>query len=261
VPDEAMKIPDLPSIPGADASSIRPPIDVPPPAVTPAKATAAHKPTDPPAMAAKKPEPVETGSHPILNSRTCSINYQVDGPAKFTSRIDFWATADAGRTWMKLQDANGGSPPAKLTLPADGVYGIRIRPGGGVKPPEPGEDPDCVIEVDTTKPVVTLNPPTVGADDGVMVITWEASDKHLLSNAINLYYAAKPEGPWEVIVHGYKNTGAYRWDLPTTLAGPIYLRLEAADKAGNVGRYDLPTPVALETGKQRVKVIGVGPAK
>ena len=27
------------------------------------------------------------------------------------------------------------------------------------------------------------------------------------------------------------------------------------------GRYELPTPVALETGKQRVKVIGVGPAK
>ena len=95
----------------------------------------------------------------------------------------------------------------------------------------------------------------------MMVLTWEASDKNLLSNAVSLYYASRPEGPWEVIVHGYKNTGVYRWDLPTGLAGPVYLRLEAADKAGNVGRYELPTPVALETGKQRVKVIGVGPAK
>ncbi|MBO0699574.1 MAG: hypothetical protein J2P46_14355, partial [Zavarzinella sp.] len=183
------------------------------------------------------------------------------GPARFSTRIDFWATADGGRSWMKLQDGNGGTPPARLTLPGDGVFGIRIRPGGGVKPPEPGEDPDCVVEVDTTKPVVSLNAPTVSPEDGTMVLTWEASDKNLLSNAISLYYAARPEGPWELIVHAYKNTGVYRWDLPTGLAGPVYLRLEAADKAGNVGRYELPTPVALETGKQRVKVIGVGPAK
>ena len=45
------------------------------------------------------------------------------------------------------------------------------------------------------------------------------------------------------------------------LTGPVYLRVEAADRAGNVGRYELPTPVALEVGKQRVKVIGVGPAQ
>jgi hypothetical protein len=261
VADEALKIPDLPAIPGPDASSITPPVDVPAPGIVPANATAAHKPADPPPVATRTPEPAETGAHPILNSRTCSINYQMDGPAKFASRVDFWATADGGRTWMKLQDANGGSPPARLALPADGVYGIRIRPGGGIKPPEPGEDADCVVEVDTTRPVVTLNPPTVGAADGMMVITWEASDKHLLSNAINLYYASRPGGPWEVIVHGYKNTGSYRWDFPTTLPGPIYLRLEAADKAGNVGRYELPTPVALDCGRQRVKVIGVGPAK
>jgi hypothetical protein len=94
-----------------------------------------------------------------------------------------------------------------------------------------------------------------------MMIGWEASDKHLLSNAVHLYYAPKPDGPWEVIVHGYKNTGSYRWTLPTTLAGPVYLRLEAADTAGNIGRHDLPIPVALDSGKQRVKVIGVGPAK
>jgi hypothetical protein len=261
VSDEELKIPDLPAIPAPDASSIKPPADIPAPGVVPAKATAAHKPTDPPPVATRTPEPAETGAHPILNSRTCSINYQVDGPAKFATRIDFWATADGGRSWMKVQDASGGSSPARLTLPGDGVYGIRIRPGGGVKPPEPGEDADCVVEVDTTRPVVTLNPPTVGAADGMMVITWEASDKHLLSNAINLYYASRPDGPWEVIVHGYKNTGSYRWDFPTTLPGPVYLRLEATDKAGNVGRYELPTPVALEGGKQRVKVIGVGPAK
>jgi hypothetical protein len=103
--------------------------------------------------------------------------------------------------------------------------------------------------------------PTVNLEDGMMVIGWTASDKNLLGNSISLYYAQKPDGPWNVIVTGYKNEGLYRWALPTTLNGQVYLRVEASDKAGNVGRYDLPTPVALESGKQRVKVIGVGPGQ
>ena len=145
-------------------------------------------------------------------------------------------------------------------LPGDGIFGIRIRPGGGPKPPEPMEDPDCVVEVDTAKPVVSLTAPVL-ADDGVLLIGWTASDDNLVSNSINLYYAPKPAGPWEVIVSGYKNTGEYKWALPQGLTGPVYLRVEASDRAGNVGRYESPTPVALEVGKQRVKVIGVGPAQ
>jgi len=94
-----------------------------------------------------------------------------------------------------------------------------------------------------------------------MILTWTASDTNLLGNSINLYYASKADGPWNVIVSGYKNEGVYRWMVPANLTGPIYLRVEAMDRAGNVGRMELPTPVSVETGKQRVKVIGVGPGR
>jgi hypothetical protein len=83
----------------------------------------------------------------------------------------------------------------------------------------------------------------------------------LLSNSISLYYSLKADGPWQVIVNGYKNEGVYRWTLPAGLSGPVYLRMEAMDRAGNIGRAELPSPVALEAGKQRVKVIGVGPGQ
>jgi hypothetical protein len=246
------KIPDLPGLP----PDVKPPIDVPPPPAIPPVRSTSTKPSDTGPPAAK---PV-VGSHPILNTRMCTVNYQLDGPTRFPNRIDFWATVDGGRTWSQVRDLNGGIPPAKLMLPGDGVFGIRIRPGGGAKPPEPMEDPDCVVEVDTTKPVVSLTAPVV-ADDGVLMIGWTASDDNLLGNSINLYHAPKPAGPWQVIVSGYKNTGEYKWALPQGLTGPVYLRVEASDRAGNVGRYELPTPVALEAGKQRVKVIGVGPAQ
>ena len=203
-------------------------------------------------------------AHPLLNTRTCSINYQLEGVVRATARIDFWATPDGGKSWVALRDEAGGMPPAKLTLPGDGVFGIRIRPGAGKKPPEPGEDPDCIVEIDATAPTVTLMQPTLGggSDEGTMLIAWTASDKHLLTNSINLSYATRPAGPWVVIVSGYKNDGLYRWTMPTALVGNVYLRLEASDRAGNIGRHDLGTPVVLEApSKQRVKVMSVGPAK
>jgi hypothetical protein len=257
-PAESLKLPEIPDIAPPTAKS---PVDLPPPPpVMPASrnTSSAMKPSElPPPVTAEK----TLGSHPVLNTRTCTINYQLDGGARLTNRIDFWASADGGRSWTKMEDAARGVSPAKLTLPGDGVYGIRIRPGGGNRPPEPGEDPDCVVEIDTTNPAVNLLPPTFSSEEGTMILNWTASDKNLLSNAINLYWSLKPEGPWNVIVSGYKNEGVYRWTLPASLNGPVYLRLEAMDRAGNIGRVELPSPVELALGKQRVKVIGVGPGQ
>jgi hypothetical protein len=252
---------DVPPVVTPDGPGAKPPVPGTTAALKPADPEMPAVPPVPPAKADPKPAESPKGSHPILNTRTCTINYQLDAPGRWSNRIDFWATPDGGRTWVAVKDAAGGIPPAKLTMPADGVFGIRIRPGGGSKPPEPGEDPDCVIEVDTTRPLVNLLPPTVAAEDGTMVLSWTAADSNLLRNAISLYYATRPEGPWEVIVSGYKNEGLYRWALPTGLSGAVYLRLEAADRAGNVGRMDLPTPVTLDAGKQRVRVLEVGPGR
>ena len=100
-----------------------------------------------------------------------------------------------------------------------------------------------------------------GDDEGTMLISWTASDRNLLGNSVTLKYSLKPDGPWETVVTGYKNEGLYRWAVPSNLAGTIHLRMEASDRAGNIGRFDLASPVAVETGKQRVRVIGIGPAK
>jgi hypothetical protein len=238
-------------MPAVKPTSALKPSDIAPPDLPPVEMPKSiHKPAEHPG-----------GSHEVLNTRTCSIQYELVGGAKLTNRVDFWASSNGGRTWIRLQDASGGISPAKLTLPEDGVYGIRIRPGGGTKPPEPGEEPDCVVEIDTTKPVVNLLPPSIGDEDGTMILNWTAADTNLLSNAISIFYASQPTGPWKEIVSGYKNEGVYRWALPTTLSGSVYLKLEAADRAGNIGKAELAEPVSLEAGKQRVKVIGVGPGK
>jgi hypothetical protein len=261
--DLDLKLPDLPPATPMETPGIRAPLDIPPPPpVPPVKnTTSTMKPSDVTAPRDLPKTPKAEESHPVLNSRVCTINYQLEGGARFSSRTDFWATPDSGRTWIPLKDSSGGGSPAKLTMPGDGIFGIRIRPNGGSKAPESGEEPDCLVEIDTTKPEVNLQSPTISGDDGTMILTWTAADTNLLSNAISLYYKSEGEAAWNVIVSGYKNEGVYRWSLPNELKGPIYLRLEAVDRAGNVGRVELNAPVALDAGKQRVKVIGVGPAK
>lgn len=259
-PADSIKVPAIPDI---EPPAVKPPIETPP-IIPAARNTSSLKPSDPyaaPKTDSRIGDEKARGSHPVLNTRTVSINYALDSGARIASRIDFWATSDAGRTWTKLEDAAHGVAPAKLTMPGDGVFGVRIRPGGGSRPPEPGEDPDCIVEIDTTNPAVNLLPPTIATDEGTVVLSWTAADTNLLSNSINLYYASKLEGPWNVIVSGYKNEGVYKWTLPAGVSGPIYLRLEAMDRAGNVGRVESTTPVALDIGKQRVKVIGVGPGQ
>ncbi|MEZ6140647.1 MAG: hypothetical protein R3B84_08755 [Zavarzinella sp.] len=202
-------------------------------------------------------------SHTILNSAKCTIHYQPEGVVRVAARVDFWATKDNGRTWIPLRDESGGVSPAKLVLPGDGIYGIRIRPGSGSKPPEPGEEADCVIEVDTTLPTVNLLQPTLGtgSDDGTMLIVWTASDKNLVINSINLYYATHPEGPWKVIVQGHKNVGLYRWTMPSEVTGTLHLRMEASDHAGNVGKHDLRTVVPASGSAARVKILEITPGK
>lgn len=254
-----VKMPSPPKLPPPAMPDVRTPkvpdVEVPP---IPGESTSL-KPTTTPRV-----EPsIAASSHPVLSTRTCVINYEADGLSKVGARIDFWATRDGGKTWEALRDEAGGIAPARLTLPSDGVFGIRIRPGAGNKPPESGEEPDCFVEVDTTKPAVNLLKPVVGngSEEGVMLLTWTAADKNLLVNSIALYYATKADGPWEVIAKGHKNDGVYRWAMPTGLAGDVYVRVEASDRAGNVGRHDLMVPVALDSSKARVRVINVGPAK
>ena len=266
----APRVGDLPPVPAVLPSPdvVVPDLTPPPVGVSSMKPSESTDPIlappDPRPLPEKMVEQAAAPAHPLLNTRTCSINYQWEGVVRAAARIDFWATPDGGKSWVALRDEAGGMSPAKLTLPGDGVFGIRIRPGAGKKPPEPGEDPDCIVEIDATAPTVTLMQPTLGggSDEGTMLIAWTASDKHLLTNSINLSYATQPAGPWVVIVSGYKNDGLYRWTMPTALVGNVYLRLEASDRAGNIGRHDLGTPVVLEApSKQRVKVMSVGPAK
>jgi len=202
------------------------------------------------------------GTHKIINTPRCTLDYAIENVyVGGQPKIEFWATSDAGRTWTQVKDESAGRSPAKLTLPGDGLYGIRIKANGASQPPQPGEAPDGWIEIDTVPPTVRMLPPALGtgADVGTLTIQWVVHDKNLAYDSINIFHSSRPEGPWLPIANGVRNEGSYRWLIPSGIGNEVYIRLEAADRAGNIGRGETHDPVALPQPKVRVLSIERAP--
>jgi hypothetical protein len=189
-----------------------------------------------------------------------TLAYQIDQPGpEGVGRVEVWMTRDKGQTWKFLCEDPDRSSPVEIDLPGDGLYGLSLVVGNGPSlaptPPAPGEIPDWCVEVDTSKPVAQIT--GVRLENGALVITWTASDNCLKPEPIDLYYAARPDGPWLPIARSLRNDGNYRWAMPANLAAEIYVRLEVTDRAGNVAECQTPQPVARDSMRPKAHVIGL----
>ena len=102
---------------------------------------------------------------------------------------------------------------------------------------------------DFTKPVVQITGVEVdrgGKKPGVQ-IHWTAKDKNLGFRPITLFYAEQSEGPWKKIVSGVENNGQYDWQPPATAPHRLFLRVEAADLAGNVAAVQTANALRLDS--------------
>jgi hypothetical protein len=94
-----------------------------------------------------------------------------------------------------------------------------------------------------------------------MTISWQASDKNLAAQPISLYFAEDPSGEWQPIAIALANSGRYTWRIPQGVPHKMYVRLEAADKGGNIGRSETAKPVLVDLSRPKGKVVGVEPGR
>jgi hypothetical protein len=207
--------------------------------------------------------------HRIVNSRKISLNYELKevGPSGVSS-IELWYTQD-GRGWNKypLPQAREGGAPAKplvFEVNGEGVYGFTLLARSGVglgeRPPQIGDRPQLWVEVDLTKPVVQLQGVVVGQgpDKGKLTITWTARDKNLdPERCITLAYAEQAGGPWTPIAQNIANSGRHVWSMPERLPYQFLVRVEAVDRAGNVGEVVTTELVKVDLSQPRVRILGV----
>jgi hypothetical protein len=211
----------------------------------------------------------------FVNQKQISLSYDLRevGPSGVSS-VELWYTLTQGRSWAKLMDysmdlknAADARDAKKLTFEVndEGVYGIALVAKSGVglgeRPPQPGDRPQFWIEVDLTRPGVQLNDVKVGTgfDKGKLTIDWKATDKNLGLTPIRLSYADDKAGPWTTIADKLSNTGRYIWRMPEPLPYQFYVKVEAIDRAGNVGEAVTLERVKVDLSQPKAKILDIAP--
>jgi hypothetical protein len=200
----------------------------------------------------------------MVNSKQISLNYEVTekGPSG-VAEIELHCKPE-GREWQKLKVFQNPSPPLTFEL-EEGRYGLTLVFKSGVgnaePPPQRNDPPQVWVEVDLTKPEVKLSEPQVGRgqDTGNLTILWKATDKNLSPQPITISYAEDPKGLWKPIVSNYENTGRYVWRFEPGTPVRLYVKVEATDRAGNIGSDETPKPVTIDLCVPKGQIKGIEP--
>lgn len=202
----------------------------------------------------------------MVNSGTFELEYDVEsiGPEGI-AKVELWATRDGGQTWSSYGVDEDFRSPFRVNVMQEGTYGFRVviesANGLGGRRPNPGEPPDVWIGVDMTRPTARITSTYQGQGNqrDHLVVTWEATDAHLASRPVSLFYATSPDGPWSTVAAGLENTGQYAWRLPRETPDQFYLRIEVRDEAGNITSFTTPEPVTLSRPRPEGHIRGVRP--
>lgn len=206
----------------------------------------------------------------LVNSKKITLNYELEkvGPSG-VSLVELWYTMD-GRSWNKYPVRFGEEPNQKnisFDVVGEGLYGLTLVARSGVglgeRPPQIGDRPQLWIEVDITRPQVQLNNVLVGqgADKGKLAITWTARDRNLGPQPITLSYAEQPTGPWTPIAEKLANSGKHIWTMPERVPYQFHVKVEAVDRAGNVGEAATEALVKVDLSQPKVKILNVEPGR
>jgi hypothetical protein len=229
--------------------------------VTGTVAAAKHVETPAPTLAVE-------GNWPVVNDSHIKLRYKVvEEGQSGVGKVEVWVTKDNGHTWNMLYEDRGRTSTVEFDLPGDGVYGIRLvaaNGGGfGAVAPAPGDAPEFVVELDTTKPKAELVSVKKGPANEIpyIEIAWQVEDKNIGSSPVDLLYGANPNGPWTPIAKNLASGGKYPWYPPREIGDRIYVKLVATDRAGNVTRCQTADPVAMDDkSRPRPVILSIEPS-
>jgi len=156
-----------------------------------------------------------------------SLYYSADGGATFPNLITGATENDGSYVW---------------TIPALDSTSVRVRVvATDLAGNSAYDDSDGNFTVDSTAPAVTLNAPNGGEmlrGNSTYTITWSASDAHLGSTPIAIYYSSNGGSTFTTIITtATENDGSYVWTVPTINNASVRVRVVATDLVGNSG-YD-----------------------
>ena len=200
----------------------------------------------------------------VTNKKQFNLDYEVtEGTRAKLSAVELWVTQDSGQSWRYLCDDPDLTPPILVELPKEGIYGFRLvlRSAAGLSygPPQSGDAPEMLVEVDWTPPLAQLFEPIPDPQrPRTLVIAWKASDRNLSPNPITLEWSEHPGGPWNLIgPPSLPNSGRFDWQMPDGLPYNVHMKLSVRDTAGNVSEAVTHDPILVEWQKPKGILKGI----
>ena len=231
-------------------------------------ASVGYRPPSSPSRPTRDVMPTRESKAPIqiIGSKRFRLNYGIDSiDPSGVAGVDLWLTRDDGTTWQAWGSDPDSRSPFPVEVQQEGRYGFKIvvhsKDGLTGQGPSSGDDPDMWILVDTQSPLARISsvPYGRGKEAGRLVINYSVSDKFLTLRPIVLAYSPNPQGPWEVIGDGLRNEGRFVWKPTPDVPDRIFLRIDALDKAGNVGVHVLSQAIDVSGLVPRGTIHGVVP--
>jgi hypothetical protein len=215
----------------------------------------------------RQPNPRSAGETLLVASPKFKLQYAVEdagpnGPAT----VELWLTQDGGRTWIRRGGDADRVSPIEVDLGGEGTFGLclvaRSASGLGDQPPAPGDPPQSWVEVDSTAPVVQIQPAQVGTglNAGKVAISWKASDLHLPPKSVTLSWRPdQPGAQWQSIADGLDNAGQFIWNVPSAISERFHLKVEATDAVGHKGSAETTEsgPISVDRSRPRSRIIGL----
>src|SRR5262245_23328290 len=143
------------------------------------------------------------------------------------------------------------------------MYGLTLVARNGIglgkQPPQPNEVPQVWVDVDLSKPVVSLLKVENGQGQKAreVTVTWKATDRNMARRPVTISCAEKPEGPWTPVATNIENSGSHTWTLSSNSPGCFYTRVEVVDMVGNVGMAQSTEPLSIDTSKPVVNILNI----
>ena len=203
----------------------------------------------------------------LVTSPKFGLQYLVEDPGpNGPAAVELWVTTDGGRTWFNRGEDPDRKSPFPVDLGGEGTFGLKLvarsSANQGDQPPVPGEPPVTIVEVDSSGPVIKLDPPKVS--NGRVTITWHANDPHPAPRSIMISVRSEaPDARWQPITPGpMDNTGQFTWALPANCPPKIHFRVDVVDALGNRSFAETTDMGAVLVDRSRPKgrIIGLDPS-
>jgi hypothetical protein len=190
-------------------------------------------------------EPLLPSNAVYSNTRQFNLDFVLEQDAAKAVGIELWATTDSGQTWSPWGISDSPEGPLQVEVVEDGKFGFYLSPIARSQtkpdPPMPGQEPSIWVVVDTNNPNPKIN--NAGVQEGtenVLAIDYNCFSNDVASRSATLSWSERPQGPWNTIECKLPNNGRYLWQYDNIRLRTLYLKIEAVDRASNVGGHVFP---------------------